>query len=177
MSFAENLKKLRKDNNLSQEELAEMLDVSRQAVTKWEQGAGYPAVEKLLLISNKLNISLDELMSNEVQNKPTETTQNNGIIIITSPHENIIANCYKVMSSKEYKGGKKSPKYALFGMDRGGSNFFGEPTAFLGWYEDRESISKEIEEIHNAIQQGIPTYTLKYSVKTERRWMSVKIVE
>ena len=177
MSFAENLKKLRKDNNLSQEELAEILDVSRQAVSKWEQGAGYPEVEKLLLISNKLNISLDELMSNEVQNKPAGTTQNRGFIIITSPHENIIANCYKVMSSKEYKGGKKSPKYALFGMDRGGSAFFGEPTAFLGWYANRESISKEIEEIHNAIQQGTPIYTLKYSSKTERNWMSVKIIK
>ena len=148
MSFAENLKKLRKDNNLSQEELAEMLDVCRQAVSIWEQGAGYPEVEKLLLISNKLNISLDALMSNGAQNKSAETTQNRGFITITSPHENIIANCYKVVSSKEYKGGKKSPKYALFGMDRGGSAFFGEPTAFLGWYAKWDSLAKEIEEIH-----------------------------
>ena len=38
MSFAENLKQLRKENGLSQEDLAEILDVSRQAVSKWEQG-------------------------------------------------------------------------------------------------------------------------------------------
>ena len=38
MSFAENLKQLRKERQLSQEELAEMLDVSRQAVSKWELG-------------------------------------------------------------------------------------------------------------------------------------------
>ena len=38
MSFAENLKQVRKERNLSQEELAEILDVSRQAVSKWEQG-------------------------------------------------------------------------------------------------------------------------------------------
>ena len=38
MSFAENLKLIRKERNLSQEELAEMIDVSRQAVSKWEQG-------------------------------------------------------------------------------------------------------------------------------------------
>lgn len=38
MSFADNLKRIRKDKNLSQEELAELLKVSRQAVSKWEQG-------------------------------------------------------------------------------------------------------------------------------------------
>ena len=59
MSFADNLKQLRKEHHLSQEELAELLDVSRQAVSKWEQGNGYPEVEKLLLLSSKLNISLD----------------------------------------------------------------------------------------------------------------------
>ena len=41
MSFSENLKQIRKEHHLSQEELAELLDVSRQAVSKWEQGQGY----------------------------------------------------------------------------------------------------------------------------------------
>ena len=42
MGFAENLRELRKERGLSQEDLAELLDVSRQAVSKWEQGMGYP---------------------------------------------------------------------------------------------------------------------------------------
>jgi hypothetical protein len=100
-----------------------------------------------------------------------------GSIVIISPHENVITTCYKVMASGKMKGGKKSPKYALGGMDRGGSNFWGQPTTFLGWYTDEEMISKEIEEIHKAISKGIPTYTLQYSVKTERRWASIRIVE
>ena len=66
MSFAENLKKIRKEKGFSQEELAEIMNVSRQAVSKWEQGIGYPEVEKLLLLSSKLNISLDSLMSEEI---------------------------------------------------------------------------------------------------------------
>ena len=65
MSFADNLKQLRSEQQLSQEELAGMLDVSRQAVSKWEQGIGYPEVETLLLLSEKLNVSLDRLMSTE----------------------------------------------------------------------------------------------------------------
>ena len=50
MSFADNLKQLRKEHHLSQEELAELLDVSRQAVSKWENGNGYPEVEKPLFL-------------------------------------------------------------------------------------------------------------------------------
>lgn len=66
MSFADNLRQIRKDKNLSQEDLAELLDVSRQAVSKWEQDIGYPEVEKLLLLSSRLNISLDSLMATEI---------------------------------------------------------------------------------------------------------------
>ena len=178
MSFSENLKQIRSEHHLSQEELAELLDVSRQAVSKWEQGQGYPEVEKLLLLSKKLNISLDVLMSNENGcDRGSKDTNVTGSIVITSPHENVIANCYKVAASGKMRGGKNSPQYILFGVDRGGSNFWGEPTTFLGWYASEEQISKEIEEIHRAISQGIPTYTLQYSAKTQRRWASVKIVE
>ena len=178
MSFSENLKQIRKEHHLSQEELAELLDVSRQAVSKWEQGQGYPEVEKLLLLASELKISLDALMSNEIGcDRDSKGTNVTGSIVITSPHENVITNCYKVAASGKMRGGKGSPQYILFGVDRGGSNFWGEPTTFLGWYASEEMISKEIAEINRAISQGIPTYTLQYSAKTERRWASVKIVE
>ena len=55
MSFGENLQTIRKKNQLSQEGLAEILGVSRQAVSKWELGEGYPEVDKLLVLSkNKI---------------------------------------------------------------------------------------------------------------------------
>ena len=80
------------DTTLSQEELAEILGVSRQAVSKWEQGDGYPEVEKLLLLSSKLNISLDNLMSTEFAQKSGKIQRMEaGLITITSPHENVIA--------------------------------------------------------------------------------------
>ena len=178
MSFSENLKQIRKEHNLSQEELAELLDVSRQAVSKWEQGQGYPEVEKLLLLSSKLNVSLDALMSVETNCAAAAKSENGaGLIVINSPHENVIASCYKVAASAEMRGGRGAPRFALYGVDRGGSNFWGEPTTFLGWYANEELISKEIAEIHKAIVQGVPTYTLQYSAKTRRSWASVKIVE
>ena len=178
MSFSENLKQIRREHHLSQEELAELLDVSRQAVSKWEQGQGYPEVEKLLLLSSKLNISLDALMSTEINHDAGAKNENrSGLIVITSPHENVIATCCKVVASGKMHGGKNAPQYALFGVDRGGSSYWGEPTAFLGWYASEEQISKEITEIHRAISQGITIYTLQYSAKTQRRWASIKIVE
>ena len=61
MSFGENLKNVRKQRGVTQEELAEILGVSRQAISKWESDSGYPETEKLLVISKALNISIDYL--------------------------------------------------------------------------------------------------------------------
>ena len=158
--------------------MAEILDVSRQAVSKWEQGIGYPEVEKLLLLSSKLNVSLDYLMATEISQQSTNSKGNvTGQIIITSPHENVIVTCNKVLSSGKMHGGKSSPQYALFGASNGISAFGDEPTTFLGWYADKEQITKEISEIQNAIASGTATYVLKYSAKTERKWTKVKIIE
>ena len=176
MSFAENLKQLRKEKQLSQEELAEILDVSRQAVSKWEQGIGYPEVEKLLLLSSKLSISLDSLMETEIAQKSNTQKRNvTGKITITSPIERVIATCHKVISSQKMSNGKSSPQYALFGKSEGNGFFGDEPTTFLGWYATEEDISKEIMEIHDAIVNGITTYTLQYSVRTKKRMLGIKI--
>lgn len=65
MTFAEKLKELRKQNGISQEQLAEKIYVSRQAITKWESGNGIPDIENLISISNLFNESLDSLLSEE----------------------------------------------------------------------------------------------------------------
>lgn len=65
MNFSEKLQELRKSKGLSQEALAQKLDVSRQAVSKWETGEGYPEMDKLLLLSDLFQVSLDYLLKNE----------------------------------------------------------------------------------------------------------------
>lgn len=67
--FGDNLKKLRKERNLSQEQLAEMLNISRQAVSKWEAGKTYPDIDNLLLLRNLFNVTLDDLVVNEYIDK------------------------------------------------------------------------------------------------------------
>jgi len=65
MNLKEKLIKLRKDNNLTQDELAEKLYISRQTVSNWENGRTYPDIETLILISNKFYISLDDLLKTD----------------------------------------------------------------------------------------------------------------
>lgn len=66
MNLSENLKEIRKRNNLSQEQLAEKLGVSRQAVSKWESGQSYPEMDKMLLICKLFNFNIDELMNKNI---------------------------------------------------------------------------------------------------------------
>ncbi len=65
MHFSEKLKELRKQKGISQEQLAEKIYVSRQAITKWESGNGLPDIENLIAISSLFNESLDSLLSEE----------------------------------------------------------------------------------------------------------------
>ena len=66
MSFAENLQFLRKQKEITQEQMAEMLDVSRQSVSKWESAQSYPEMEKLLLICRLFHCNMDTLMQGDL---------------------------------------------------------------------------------------------------------------
>lgn len=66
MNLSDNLKRLRKENNLSQEDLAEKLGVSRQSVSKWESGVAYPEMEKLIQISKLFDVGINELLNEDI---------------------------------------------------------------------------------------------------------------
>lgn len=65
MTFGEKLKKLRSDKGLTQDELAEVLFVSRTAISKWESERGFPNIESLKAISKYFSLSIDELLSGD----------------------------------------------------------------------------------------------------------------
>ena len=67
MNFKDNLKKIRKDNNLSQEELAEKLNVTRQSVSKWESGVAYPEMDKVIQICKMFNLNIDDLLNKDIK--------------------------------------------------------------------------------------------------------------
>jgi len=66
MSFHKNLEYLRKEKNISQEDLAFKLGVSRQAVSKWESGAAYPETAKMVAMCKIFDCTLDELMNEDI---------------------------------------------------------------------------------------------------------------
>ena len=65
MSFGEQLSAVRRRSGLTQEQFAEQLRVSRQAVSKWESGRGYPEIEKILYICNRYQISIADMFAEE----------------------------------------------------------------------------------------------------------------
>ena len=73
MAFAQRLQEVRRRSGLTQEQFAERLCVSRQAVSKWESGRGYPEIEKILYICSCYGVTLNELFDQELP-PPSESS-------------------------------------------------------------------------------------------------------
>ena len=69
MTFGEKLSKLRKENNYTQEQLADILRVSRQSVSKWELDETYPETEKIIQLSKLFDCSVDYLLIEDITEK------------------------------------------------------------------------------------------------------------
>ncbi len=74
MSLAENLQYLRAREGVTQEQLAERLDVSRQSVSKWESAASYPEMDTLLKLCDMFRVDMDTLLRGSVENSLSEDT-------------------------------------------------------------------------------------------------------
>lgn len=86
ITIAENLRKMRRDRNLTQEELAGYLGISFQAVSKWERDEGYPDISMLPVIANFFGITVDALIGNDV------TTQEERIRVYCEQYEELNRN-------------------------------------------------------------------------------------
>ena len=85
MSLGNKILNLRKKNGLSQEQLGEKVNVTRQTISNWELDETSPNPEQLKLLSKSLNVSIDELLDNDIKNileeKVTNTEKLSGILI------------------------------------------------------------------------------------------------
>ncbi|MGM9849361.1 MAG: helix-turn-helix domain-containing protein [Bacilli bacterium] len=104
MKFSDNLKKLRKDMNLSQEDLADKLGVSRQSISKWESGVVYPEMDKMVQLCKIFNLSMDDLLNNdvvEVKNTKEAKSSINKFIDSFFKYVNKTIKMFSSMSFKE----------------------------------------------------------------------------
>jgi len=154
MSFGNNLREVRKQRGITQEGLAEMLGVSRQAISKWESDSGYPETEKLIALSRTLNISLDYLLNDisNPENKAEQTQKTvvyapSGKIAITTFDGQNVVTCRSVKCSPILMPGKNQPRFILNGIDR--ISFWGEHAVLLGWYvsEDTAAAKNAVENL------------------------------
>lgn len=106
MAIGEKLAGLRRKNNLTQEQFAQMLGVSRQSVSKWESDLAYPETEKLLRISEIFDCSLDYLLKDKEENQKDEESAEEPANSSTAafPSLNLCKYCYEYTSKKTVKG-------------------------------------------------------------------------
>ena len=106
MNFSEKLTKLRKENNMSQESLAEVLEVSRQSVSKWESGINYPEMDKLLSMCKIFNVTLEELTNDNLKLGENKSKDKNYFDLLVGEITYIIDKTYYMF--KNLRRGKKS---------------------------------------------------------------------
>ena len=102
-NFSDNLKKIRKDNNLSQEQLAEELGVSRQAISKWESGSSYPEMDKIIQMCNKFNLNIDDLLNKDITEIKGEEKVKNNINKYVDDFLNFITDTINLFSNMSFK--------------------------------------------------------------------------
>lgn len=139
MEIKDKIQQLRKNKNLSQERLAEELNISRQAVAKWENGETLPDINNLIQISDIFNISLDRLLKydNCIDNFNNNCNYktNEVIEILINAKKNTYAgnNPIEQMSTRpkshdlKYEDGK----YKYIDTYLGGERFIGEEAVFV----------------------------------------------
>ena len=103
MNLKDNLKKIRKEYNLSQEELADKLGVSRQSVSKWESGGAYPEMDKVLQICKIFNLNIDELLNQDIKEVTESKQSKNNINKYIDDFLSYITKVIDMFSSMSFK--------------------------------------------------------------------------
>lgn len=103
MNLKDNLKNIRKENNLSQEELAEKLGVSRQAVSKWESGISYPEMDKVIQLCELFNLNIDELLNKNIKEVEKNNKSKLNINKYIDDFLNYISKTIKMFASMTFK--------------------------------------------------------------------------
>ncbi|WP_164509463.1 helix-turn-helix domain-containing protein [Companilactobacillus jidongensis] len=122
--FSDNLRKLRLKNGISQEELGEIIDVTRQSVSKYENGTSQPSFDKLIAIAKYFDVTTDYLLMSKIDDNVI--TKKSDKITVVSKFDTLNTNgmvaSYYIFTVGKVIGNKNSPK-----------QLFGEPMIRDSW--------------------------------------------
>lgn len=150
MNISDRIQHLRKEKGISQEELADKIGVSRQAVSKWESEQSSPDIEKIILMSNFFEVTTDYLLK--------------GIESV----------------SKESKAVKAKPNADIFAIAGTAFNFMGLIVAAMIWYEEQTATATAIGLIFMVMgcmiyAVGMAVSDIQTKVKAKRLFWSVNV--
>jgi transcriptional regulator with XRE-family HTH domain len=101
--FSENLKKIRKEHNLSQEQLADELGVSRQAISKWESAVAYPEMDKIIALCDKFDLNIDDLLHKDIGEVKGEEESNKKINNFMNDFLKFFSDTVDLFSKMDFK--------------------------------------------------------------------------
>lgn len=118
MKFSDKLAKMRKANNLSQEQLADELGVTRQSVSKWESGDSYPDMAKIVQLCKVLNCTINDILDDEVvsevkQEKTNETKDSNKVNTLKKYFDEFLSFVTKSVNMLSHMGTKQILKMII----------------------------------------------------------------
>ena len=171
--LGEKIRQLRKKNGLSQEDIAEKLNVSRQMISKYELGETLPDLEKIEALTKMFGVSYDYLLKEKEEHSALKSTTNK--ITIQSETQKTIGNYGLFKVSKVIKPFRDKHYYgSLQGVI--GQSIFGQNYEHLGYYANKDDLEKELEAIYLAISKGEFSYTLQYHMTINPKKYILEII-
>lgn len=166
IEIANRLVSLRKENNLSQEALAEKLGISRQAVSKWERAEASPDTDNLILLSRLYGVSIDELLKTDDEIPMPEITDGNKYELVTD--ENAAGENYYTEQNNQDNAGAEDERgdYVHVGFE-GIHVKDKEGEVHVGWNGIHVDDTKNGENVH-IDKNGVYVNGEKY----DRKWLS-----
>lgn len=180
--FQDKLKQLRLESDMSQEDLAEIMGVTRQSVSKYENGTAEPSYEKLAIIVEYFDVTYDFLLegtySGESQSQEDSATDDKQVkqeqpaIFIASPllddDEDQAYVSFEAVVKPTHVDLDFKPDAVLFGTPPKTSSIFKPKKVELAWYRTIEDAEREKEAIEAALANGEETYDLEYFAPVKR---------
>lgn len=178
--FKDNLKRIRLEHDMSQEDLAQVMAVTRQSISKYEKGTAEPSFEKLAILVDYFNLSYDDILGQE-KKQPAKKANLSGqtkLIKTTKPQPQFIMIQSKIDSDvneafydfeiiEKYAYADYKPDALLVGLQP--HSFFKAVKKDLAWYRSVDQAQAEVAAIKQAMAAGQLHYQLQYDVRVKRR--------